>query len=492
MNGSSDGSGMVWAARLGELCGCAGLGPVAERSFLDAWIALAEADAGFLGLCPPSGQYRQLSSGFGEVRLDGICCGRFGGHASRQLAQAIPVLMLQRQEGGDWWPEPNGGAPLQRLLSVVVGENDQRWAVLMAGWGGDTGGCNGLVAATELLLDPLERALLRLAAPRTSRDRTSQPAWERSKVPLIFLREDGEVIDVNPAADRKLGVSGTERTLPAWLRETVAERIRLMRETERGLADVSGEHTYLGVTDGRRKFRVGIAPVVEEDGSDLRWLLTVEKGGPSLWERVEQAEDVLGLTPRESLVLELLARGMSNKQIGEVAAVKEATVKYHLFSVMRKSGTTNRTELLASFYAGDLSSAEEESDDDLGESWTDSVDLGFLTLDWDSSGLVRFVVAEGMELTLDRAQEAWEVLRARFDGPVKLFADVGEFRGVTLEALGFFGRRAGRFMRACAIRITSSGGRAAASQYLSENRPSCPLRVFRNAEEALAWLASLH
>lgn len=50
------------------------------------------------------------------------------------------------------------------------------------------------------------------------------------------------------------------------------------------------------------------------------------------------------LTTRELAVLELVARGMSNKEIGSALFVTEATVKYHLKNVYVKLGVADRTE----------------------------------------------------------------------------------------------------------------------------------------------------
>jgi DNA-binding CsgD family transcriptional regulator len=487
MEGGGGTSGMLWAVKLGELCGNAGRGREAERTFLTSWLDLAGAQAGFLGLRSSHGENVQVTSGFDGLRFDGLWRGPFPRAAADQLARGEAVALHEQGEADDWWPRPDAGdEPLRRLLSVVVGEAGQLRAVLVAGWTSEAGGANGLLDATRLLLEPLQRALRRLAEPRRNDDR---PAWERSRVPLIFLLDDGSVAEVNPAARRKLGISGTDPELPGWLGETVSARIRLVRETGTGLGEVTGEHTYLGVSDGRNDFRVGIAPVMNEDGSEPSWLLTVEKGGPSLWERVEQAEDSLGLTPRESLVLELLARGMSNRQIGEVASVKEATVKYHLFSVMRKSGTANRTELLASFYAGDLS-AESEPDDESIEQRSESVDLGFATITWEVGGLVRVVLADQTDLTEQRAQLLWNEFESRFDRPVKLFADIGGLRSVSPEVQAFLGQRAGQRVRVCAICAAAGIGRAAATGYLTEGRPPYPIRIFKSEDEAVAWLAS--
>ena len=50
------------------------------------------------------------------------------------------------------------------------------------------------------------------------------------------------------------------------------------------------------------------------------------------------------LTPREFAVLNLIGKGMSNKVIARELVISESTVKAHLNSVLRKTGTANRTE----------------------------------------------------------------------------------------------------------------------------------------------------
>ena len=56
------------------------------------------------------------------------------------------------------------------------------------------------------------------------------------------------------------------------------------------------------------------------------------------------ASDEIALTPRESSVLQLLARGRSNKQIAATLGVSERTVKFHVSALFAKLGATNRTE----------------------------------------------------------------------------------------------------------------------------------------------------
>lgn len=60
--------------------------------------------------------------------------------------------------------------------------------------------------------------------------------------------------------------------------------------------------------------------------------------------RDEPAHADAGLTKRESDVLQLLAKGCSNREISRHLFLSEKTVKAHLAAVFRKLGVTNRTQ----------------------------------------------------------------------------------------------------------------------------------------------------
>jgi DNA-binding CsgD family transcriptional regulator len=53
------------------------------------------------------------------------------------------------------------------------------------------------------------------------------------------------------------------------------------------------------------------------------------------------------LTPTETQVVELVAEGLTNPQIGERMFISRATVKVHLAHVFRKLDVKSRSELTA-------------------------------------------------------------------------------------------------------------------------------------------------
>jgi DNA-binding NarL/FixJ family response regulator len=60
--------------------------------------------------------------------------------------------------------------------------------------------------------------------------------------------------------------------------------------------------------------------------------------------------ELVDLTDRELEILRLLARGLSNAQLAERAAVSEATIKSHLGSLFAKLGITSRTQAVVLAY----------------------------------------------------------------------------------------------------------------------------------------------
>ena len=68
----------------------------------------------------------------------------------------------------------------------------------------------------------------------------------------------------------------------------------------------------------------------------------VQVDGPFL--RDDERVRALGLTPRETEILELIAAGLSNREIADRLCVSENTVKTHSSRVFDKLGARRRTE----------------------------------------------------------------------------------------------------------------------------------------------------
>src|SRR5512140_3820063 len=76
--------------------------------------------------------------------------------------------------------------------------------------------------------------------------------------------------------------------------------------------------------------------------SALAASLLTDLGKPSATKRAADARDEL--TQREMEILELLAQGMSNKEIGEKLFLTEKTVKHYVTNILQKLQVHNRVE----------------------------------------------------------------------------------------------------------------------------------------------------
>jgi DNA-binding CsgD family transcriptional regulator len=75
---------------------------------------------------------------------------------------------------------------------------------------------------------------------------------------------------------------------------------------------------------------------------------------PALAGACLSSEDEPHLTGREMEVLLLAAEGLSSKQIARTLAISVRTVDEHIDSMRQRSGSRNRTELVARCYAAGI------------------------------------------------------------------------------------------------------------------------------------------
>jgi DNA-binding NarL/FixJ family response regulator len=89
--------------------------------------------------------------------------------------------------------------------------------------------------------------------------------------------------------------------------------------------------------DGVRRAAAGDSPFSQEVLSRL-----VQR---AVHARTGTPPPIAGLTAREQQVLELVAEGLSNSEIGERLHIGVTTVKSHITSLMTKTGSPNRVRL---------------------------------------------------------------------------------------------------------------------------------------------------
>ncbi len=143
---------------------------------------------------------------------------------------------------------------------------------------------------------------------------------------------DSRATELAATADREL------RHYPVW-----ADLARLCA-AEAALADDWGEPRYWLENAAHTFGRYGIEPLV------LRCRRLLQEPEPSRWSR-------LGITGRQADVLRLIAEGISNKEIAARLYLSPRTVEKHVESMLRKTATRSRTQLVA--VAGPESSSPE-------------------------------------------------------------------------------------------------------------------------------------
>ena len=137
--------------------------------------------------------------------------------------------------------------------------------------------------------------------------RAAQARWHQTECEIVAGRRDaaGEAAADALAAAQRLGAT--------WLADEVRTLI------------------------GRARLQPGVVAATGADGNGA----SGDRNGDAV------ADDPFGLTPRERQVLELLAQGATNRQIGEALYMAEKTASVHVSRILSKLDVQGRTEAAA-------------------------------------------------------------------------------------------------------------------------------------------------
>lgn len=146
------------------------------------------------------------------------------------------------------------------------------------------------------------------------------------------IRPDITLMDL-----RLPGISGAEATAEI-LKESPAAKIIIFS-------------SYSGDEDIYRCLRAGASAYLLKDMlrtelvAAIRAVMAGQRYLPrAVQERLRERQSAKNLTQRETEILELIARGLRNREIADVLGMSEGTVRIHVSHILAKLGATDRTE----------------------------------------------------------------------------------------------------------------------------------------------------
>jgi DNA-binding CsgD family transcriptional regulator len=157
----------------------------------------------------------------------------------------------------------------------------------------------------------------------------------------------GHLVSCYGAADRYLGMLAAtlgEHDQAVAHFERAMEHNRRMR-AETWLAHTAYEYGRFLLARGRGDREQAEALLSEAASMAARIGMATLLGRiQSLGARTASSGGPDGLSPREVQILGLIARGLSNREIGRTLSISEHTAANHIRSILRKTGCANRTE----------------------------------------------------------------------------------------------------------------------------------------------------
>jgi len=127
-------------------------------------------------------------------------------------------------------------------------------------------------------------------------------------------------------------------------------------EASRSIADVlsassikEGDLPYVKLVLGNRQQQVLVQAIALPDPLDRRQsriLFILEEAGYQSKHILRMAQKLFRLTDKETLVVQHLLKGWTNKEIANEMRVSEQTIKEHIKNIMKKTATMTRTGIV--------------------------------------------------------------------------------------------------------------------------------------------------
>jgi DNA-binding NarL/FixJ family response regulator len=249
-----------------------------------------------------------------------------------------PVAVLSDVTDGDV-----ARSPRYKLLFEPIGAGDELrvafttgascWAVASLVRPAELGffGTDEVAAVRSLV--PVATRAVRAAVMRRDGARSEMPPA------MLVVGADGEIESTTPEADVVLddfAMAGFEGAPPSAV-VAAARRAKANRGSQRITLRARGS--------SGRWYRVHASPL----GTDGRVAIVIEPARPA--DLVPILLESYGLTPRESEVVPLLARGLSTKDIATELCISRHTVNDHMKLIFAKCGVTSRGELVAKLFS---------------------------------------------------------------------------------------------------------------------------------------------
>jgi RNA polymerase sigma factor (sigma-70 family) len=188
----------------------------------------------------------------------------------------------------------------------------------------------------------------------------------------MMLRNEADMTVVGTAAGGEEALSAlaetqvdvllTDLRMPAMGGDTL---LQTLRKSQPALKSVvltnyhSDEEVFRAITAGAMGYVLKSA-TMEQILEAIRSVHRGERSIPAnIAQQVAQRVSRAQLSPRETEVLQLIAKGLRNREIADQLFISENTVRNHMLKLLEKLGTTSRTEALATAVQQGLVQMEE-------------------------------------------------------------------------------------------------------------------------------------